>query len=78
MAYIFNFVVESYPICYLGIPLRPGRPKRVDLLSLIEKIEKRLTGWKGKSLSLGGCLTLVNAVLSSIPIYLMYFYELPH
>ena len=50
----------------------------MDWLPLIEKIKKRLAGWKGKSLSLGGRLTLVNMVLSSIPIYLMSFYELLH
>lgn len=78
MASIFNCGEESYPIWYLGIPIRPGRSKRSDWLPLIERVEKRLAGWKGISLSLGGHLTQVNSVLSTILIYLTSFYELPH
>ena len=43
----------------------------------MEKIDKRLNGWKGGALSLGGRLTLLNACLSSILIYSMFMYLLP-
>jgi hypothetical protein len=33
-----------------------------------------LDGWQGSSLSIGGRLTLINACLSSIPIYAMSMY----
>ena len=39
----------------------------------IDKIAKRLPKWKGKFLSLGGRLILINAVLSSIPIYFLSY-----
>ena len=52
LAYIFNCVEEFYPIWYLGVPLRPRRPK--SWLLFIKKIDRRLARWKGRSLSLGG------------------------
>jgi hypothetical protein len=38
--------------------------------------KKKLQGWKGKLLSIGGRVTLLNLVLSSIPIYWMSVYRL--
>lgn len=45
--------------------------------NFVEKIEKKLDGWKGKLISRGGRLQLVNSVLSSIPIYFMACFQLP-
>ena len=42
-----------------------------------KKLIKRLDGWKGGTLSLGGRITLLNACLSSIPLYNMSMYLLP-
>ena len=42
-----------------------------------ERIEKRLSGWKGKMLSVGGRMVLINLVLSSLPMFMMSFFELP-
>ena len=42
-----------------------------------ERIEKRLSGWKGKMLSVGGRMVLINSVLSSLPMFMMSFFELP-
>src|SRR5438128_10708500 len=42
-----------------------------------ECFEKRLSSWKGKHLSIGGRLTLINSVLSSLPMYMMSFFSLP-
>ena len=44
---------------------------------LISKFEKRLSGWKAKTLSRGSRLTLVNSVLTSLPLYWMSFYLSP-
>jgi hypothetical protein len=40
-----------------------------------EKFEKRLSCWKGKLLSYGGCLVLINSILSSFAMFMMSFYE---
>jgi hypothetical protein len=41
------------------------------------KFEKKLSCWKGKLLSYGGRLVLINSVLSSLAIFMLSFYEVP-
>jgi len=36
-------------------------------------IEKKLSGWKGKMLSAGGRLILINSMFSSLLIFMMSF-----
>ena len=48
-----------------------------DWLPICEKLMKRLDGWKGSSLSLGGRLVLINSCLSNLPVYAMSMYWLP-
>jgi hypothetical protein len=38
---------------------------------------KRLDGWKGSAMSIGGRATLIQACLSSLPTYFMSMYLLP-
>ena len=40
------------------------------------KVVKRLDGWKRAFLSRGGCLTLIRAVLSSLPIYYLSLFKM--
>jgi hypothetical protein len=42
-----------------------------------EQIEKKLSNWKGKYLSVGGSLVLINSVLSSLPMFMLSFFEVP-
>jgi hypothetical protein len=42
-----------------------------------ECIEKKLSSWKGKYLSVGGRLVLINSVLSSLPMFMLSFFEIP-
>jgi hypothetical protein len=48
-----------------------------DWQTIENRIEKKLSGWKGKLLSVGGRLVLINSVLSSLPMFMMSFFELP-
>ncbi|KAJ1704421.1 hypothetical protein LUZ63_004200 [Rhynchospora breviuscula] len=69
---------HSYlPLTYLGLPLTFTRPSRDLFQGLIEKIDKKLAGWKFKLLSRAGRLTLVTSVLSSIPTFYMSVFRLP-
>jgi hypothetical protein len=62
---------------YLGIPLHFTKLRKEDLQPVIDKIIKRIAGWKGRLLSYAGRLTLLNACLASIPIYLMSIIKFP-
>jgi uncharacterized protein YpuA (DUF1002 family) len=42
-----------------------------------ERIEKRLSSWKEKYLSVGGRLVLINSVLTSLVIFMMSFFKVP-
>src|SRR3954467_3050153 len=47
--------------------------RREDIQPLIDKILKRIAGWRGKLLSYAARLTLIKTCLASIPIYLLSF-----
>ncbi|XP_039138867.1 uncharacterized protein LOC120276209 [Dioscorea cayenensis subsp. rotundata] len=59
------------------VPLSGKRPKRLDWDKLIGAVRSRLTPWKANYLSLGGRLTLINSVLSTVPVYWMSVFKLP-
>jgi hypothetical protein len=40
-----------------------------------QRIEKKLSSWKGKHLSVGGRLVLVNFVLTSLVMFMLSFFE---
>jgi hypothetical protein len=42
-----------------------------------ERFEKRLSCSKAKHLSYGGRLTLINSVLSCLPMFMMSIFEIP-
>lgn len=62
---------ESWPVCYLEMPLGGNPRSKTFWDPVVSKVIKRLEGWKKGFLSKGGKMTLINSVLSTIPIYLM-------
>lgn len=73
----FHCPVGAFPINYLGIPLHHLKLRREDLQPLIDKILKKIAGWRGKLLSYAGRLVLVKTCLASVPICLMSFFKFP-
>lgn len=66
----------SFPIKYLGAPLHHSK-LREDLQPVVDSIIKRAAGWRGRLLSLGKRLLLVQTCLSSIPSYQMGVIKFP-
>ncbi|BAT13288.1 Os11g0225832 [Oryza sativa Japonica Group] len=69
--------VASFPCTYLGLLLSIFRLKKEDLQPLIDKIGRRLPLWMSHLMTSIGRATMVNAVLSSIPIYLLMAINAP-
>ena len=69
--------IGSFPFKYLGVPLHHTKLGRDDLQPVVDKILKRVAGWKGKLLSYGGRLVLLKTCLASIPIYRMSIIKFP-
>ena len=62
---------------YLGLPSLVGRSRTRSFQSLLERIWKRLNGWKEKFLSQAGKEVLLKAVIQAIPTYTMSIFQLP-
>ena len=61
----------------LGIPIHFRKLRNADWHKVEERFEKKLSSWRGKHLSTGGRLTLINSVLSSLLMYMMSFFAIP-
>jgi hypothetical protein len=65
--------IGNFPFIYLGAPLHYERLRRENIHPIVDKIMKRILGWKGRLLSYGARLTLLKACLASIPKWLSSF-----
>ncbi|GKE09787.1 RNA-directed DNA polymerase, eukaryota, partial [Tanacetum coccineum] len=71
MAQVIGCVGTNFTLVYLGVPVGANMSRLDGWKYLINKFKKRLSNWKVKTLSVGGRLTLIKAVLGSIAIYYM-------
>jgi hypothetical protein len=76
LANIFGCRVESLPFAYLGLPLGTTRPSVSDLMPMVSRIDKKLSGISSL-MSYTGKLTLLNSVIQSLPMYAMYSFKVP-
>lgn len=68
---------DKIPFKFLGI-LVGSNPRRLSSwLGVINFLKSKLSLWKGKFLSIGGRINLLNSTLNSIPIYTLSFYKAP-
>lgn len=74
---LFRCQWDNFPLLYLGLPLSNKKWTVADWQFLVDKIQKRLPSWKENLLFLDDKLTLVNAVLSFIPLYTLSVFKIP-
>jgi hypothetical protein len=74
---LFGCGQGQFPINYLGIPIHHRRLTIAEWKLVEERLQKRLSSWKGKLLSLGGRLVLINSVLTNMVLYMISFFILP-
>lgn len=69
--------VGTLPFKFLGVPVAANPRRSSTWEPIINLVKKRLQCWKGRLLSIGGRVTLINSVLNSLPVYLFSFYRAP-
>ena len=69
--------VGTLPMRCLGMPLGANYKDASIWNPIIEKMEKRLFGWKRLYLLKGGRLTLLKSTLSSLHTYLLSLFTIP-
>ena len=63
---LFGCELGALPFSYLGIPIHHRKLSNKEWKCIEERIEKKLSCWKGKLMSYGGRLVLINSVLTSM------------
>lgn len=77
LASILGSRVSALPLTYLGLPLGASFKRKTIWNSVVEKMKKRLAGWKRLYLSKGVRVTLIKSTLSSLPSYYLSLFPLP-
>jgi hypothetical protein len=69
--------IDGLPMKYLGLPL--GAPYKSTAIwnDIIEKMGRKLTGWKKMYLSKGRRLTLIKSTLPNLPMYFLTLFPIP-
>ena len=68
--------VGALPMTYLGMPLGASYKSPSIWNPILEKIQRKLAGWKKLYLSKGGRLTLLKSTLSSLPTYFLSLFTI--
>ncbi|GJX59218.1 hypothetical protein Tco_0290608 [Tanacetum coccineum] len=74
MARWMGCYVGEFPFTYLGLPIGSNIRKVSAWRPIVEKVKKRLSEWRAKSMSFGGRLTLVKSVIGSLPLVIRSIY----
>ncbi|GJW43442.1 reverse transcriptase domain, reverse transcriptase zinc-binding domain protein [Tanacetum coccineum] len=65
------------PFTYLGLPVGKDMNRIKAWSDIANKFTKKLSSWKANLLSVGSRLTLVKAVLGSLPMYFLSIFKAP-
>ena len=77
LANILQCKVGSLIMIYLGMPLGSLYKTTTIWNPILERLEKKLSGWKRLYLSKGGRLTLLKSTISSLLTYYLYLFTIP-
>ena len=56
---------------YLGFPIKHSGRQKHDFGAILDRVKKKLAGWKAHMLSMAGRMVLIQASTSTIPSYVM-------
>ncbi|KAL0333137.1 UNVERIFIED_CONTAM: hypothetical protein Scaly_2215200 [Sesamum calycinum] len=72
-----GFQEGHLPVRYLGLPLISSRLTILDCQPLLQKLDSRINGWEGVSLSFAGRVQLIKSVLIALEVYWARAFLLP-
>ena len=76
LASLLGCKTNALPMKYLGLPLRARFKSQTIWDPIVEKMERRLAGWKRMYLSKGGKLALITSTLSNLPTYFLSLFPI--
>ncbi|KAL4581186.1 hypothetical protein LXL04_017396 [Taraxacum kok-saghyz] len=65
------------PATFLGIPIGLNMKRITSWNGLVDRIHKKMSNWKMKTLSVGGRLTIVNSILGNLGNYWCSLFPMP-
>jgi hypothetical protein len=74
---LFGCESGSFPLRYLGIPIHYRKLKNYEWNPVECRFERKLGSLAGKLLSFGDRLVLINSFLTSLPMFMLSFFDLP-
>ena len=74
---ILGFTPTSNLGKYLGFPLKHPGNRRQDFSFVLDRVKKKLAGWKVNLLSMAGRMVLIQSSSATIPDYVMQSNLLP-
>ena len=74
---VLGYKQGSLPMKYLGLPLGANFKDKTIWNPILEKMERKLAGWKHLCLSKGGRVTLIKSTLSNLPTYFLSLFPIP-
>jgi hypothetical protein len=74
---IFGCASGSLPIRYLGIPIHHRMLRNSEWNPVENRFAAKLGCWRSKMLSYGDRIILINSVLTSLPMFMLSFLEIP-
>ncbi|KAL2228422.1 UNVERIFIED_CONTAM: hypothetical protein Sindi_1821900 [Sesamum indicum] len=77
MLAVLEFQKGHLPMRYLGLPLISSRLSLSDCHPLLQKIDARIVGWEGLSLSYAVRVQIIKSVLTSLSVYWAKAFILP-
>ena len=76
LADILGCKTAQLPMNYLGLPLGAKFKSKAIWDPILEKMERKLAGWKRMYLSKGGRIILIKSTLSSLPTYFLSLFPI--
>ncbi|GJU55992.1 RNA-directed DNA polymerase, eukaryota, reverse transcriptase zinc-binding domain protein [Tanacetum coccineum] len=77
MAKTLGCEASKLPFKYLGVPVGCNTARCHNWDAIVRKFSSKLSHWNARLLSIGGHLSLINAVLGNLPTYYMSLYKMP-